>query len=58
VGQGAKVWAPQVLGQGRKQQRALGSQRNFDPDESSWDRPGGVSEEDWASPTPEKKIYK
>lgn len=47
--------------QGHKQQRALGLhcgpalQRGFEPDESSLDQQEGVSEEDSASPTPDKE---
>lgn len=58
VGQGEQVWMHQALVQGHKQQRALGLhcgpalQGDCEPDESSLDPQEGVSEEDWASPTP------
>ena len=55
VVRGAQVWIRQVMVQGRKQQKAPGLQRDFEPDESSLDRQEGVSEEDWASPTPDKE---
>lgn len=61
MGLGAEVWVHQVLVQCHKQLRALelhcgpALQRDFEPDGSSLDLQEEVSEEDWASPTPEKE---
>lgn len=61
MGLGAKVWVHQVLVQCHKQLRALelhcgpALQRDFEPDGSSLDLQEEVSEEDWASPTPDKE---
>lgn len=52
LGRGARAWARQVPVRGHKQERAFGPQRDCGPDARSLDRQGGVSEGDWASPTP------